>query len=266
MNILVCIKQVPDLAEIKVNPVTNTLIREGVPSIINPYDMYALEAAARIKEKYPDTRICALTMGPPQASAALREAMAVCADQAYLVSGRPFGGADTLATSYTLACAIHAVEKREGHFDMVFCGKQSIDSDTAQVGPELAEHLDYPQVTSALEVSVEDGEAQVWKEADNSKQLIAVDMPCVITFTKPPFEPRYPNIRRLLAANRTELPVLTPADLDIDPSRIGVAGSATQVKCSFLPPQKSGGVVIREVTEKASALKLASLLADAGAI
>ena len=152
MNILVCIKQVPDTNEIKIDPETNTLVRDGVPSIINPFDGYAIEAAARIKDKNPDTRIVVLSMGPQQAEAALREALAIAADKAYLVSDRAFGGSDTLATSYILSCAIAKVEELEGvKFDAVFCGKQAIDGDTAQVGPELAELLDYPQVTYALE-------------------------------------------------------------------------------------------------------------------
>lgn len=151
MNILVCIKQVPDTTEIKIDPVTNTLIRAGVPSIVNPFDAYALEIAARIKDVTPGTKITLLSMGPEQAKAALKECLAVGGDKAYLVSDRAFGGADTLATSYTLKTAIEKLEETEGKFDIIFCGKQAIDGDTAQVGPEIAEHLDYPQVTYAVE-------------------------------------------------------------------------------------------------------------------
>ncbi len=142
MNMLVCVKQVPDTTEIKIDPVNNTLIREGVPSIVNPFDGYALEAAARIKDKDPDAKIVVLSMGPEQAKAALKECLAIAADKAYLVSGRAFGGSDTLATSYIISEAIKKVEEKEGKFDVIFCGKQAIDGDTAQVGPEIAEHLD----------------------------------------------------------------------------------------------------------------------------
>ena len=150
MNMLVCIKQVPDTTEIKIDPVTNTLIRDGVPSIVNPFDAYALEIAARIKDVTPDSKIVVLSMGPEQAKAALKECLAVGGDKAYLVSGREFGGSDTLATSYIISEAIKKVEELEGKFDVIFCDKQAIDGDTAQVGPEVAEHLGYPQVTYAI--------------------------------------------------------------------------------------------------------------------
>ena len=149
-NILVCIKQVPDTTEIRIDPVKKTLIREGVPSIVNPFDAYALELAARIKDKEPGTKITLVSMGPPQAENALRECLAVGGDKAYLVSGREFGGSDTLATSYILSCAIKKLEELEGKFDIIFCGKQAIDGDTAQVGPEIAEHIGLPQVTYAF--------------------------------------------------------------------------------------------------------------------
>ena len=161
MNILGCVKQVPDTTEIRIDPVKNTLIREGVPSIVNPFDGYALEAAARIRDKNPDTRIVVLSMGPAQAKTALKECLAIAADKAYLASDRVFGGSDTLATSYILSGAIRKVEELEGRFDMIFCGKQAIDGDTAQVGPEIAEHLGYPQVTYGLEAEAgEDSHAR----------------------------------------------------------------------------------------------------------
>ncbi len=161
MNILVCVKQVPDTTEIRIDPVKNTLIREGVPSILNPFDAYALEAAARIKDKAPDTKIVVVSMGPPQAVNVLKECLSIAADKAYLVSGRGFGGSDTLATSYILSCAVKELEEIEGSFDAVFCGKQAIDGDTAQVGPEIAEHLGYPQVTYGLEAAPAGGHIKV---------------------------------------------------------------------------------------------------------
>ena len=268
MNILVCIKQVPDTTEIKIDPVTNTLVRDGVPSIINPFDGYALEAAARIKDNDPDTRIVVLSMGPKQAEAALREALAIAADKAYLVTDRMFGGSDTLATSYILYNAISKVEELEGvKFDAIFCGKQAIDGDTAQVGPEIAEHLDYPQVTYALEAVLDGDRLKVLKEGQDGNMVIGVKLPCLVTFTKPSFDPRYPTIKRKMAANRAEIPTLTSADFpDIDTTRIGLKGSPTHVKRSFVPEKKKGGIKIQEETNEESAAKLAALLSDAHVI
>ena len=251
MNILVCIKQVPDTTEIKIDPVTNTLIRAGVPSIVNPFDAYALEIAARIKDVTPETKIILLSMGPKQAEAALKECLAVGGDKAYLVSDRAFGGADTLATSYTLKTAIDKIETLEGKFDIIFCGKQAIDGDTAQVGPEIAEHMDCPQITYAIEAKVENDE------------VLAAKMPCVITVTKPSFSPRYPTIKSKMAANRATINTLTAADIPVDAERIGLKGSPTKVKKSFTPPQKQGGVVVKEDSPEASAQKLFELLNSA---
>ncbi|MDE6281475.1 MAG: electron transfer flavoprotein subunit beta/FixA family protein, partial [Oscillospiraceae bacterium] len=181
MNILVCVKQVPDTTEIKIDPVKNTLIREGVPSIVNPFDGYALEAAARIKDKNPDTKIVVVSMGPPQATAALKECLSIAADKAYLVSGRTFGGSDTLATSYILYNAVKKIEELEGKFDAIFCGKQAIDGDTAQVGPEIAEHLGYPQVTYGLEAELDGDMLKVKKEVEEGVEIIGVKFPCLVT-------------------------------------------------------------------------------------
>ena len=264
MNILVCVKQVPDTTEIKIDPVTNTLIRNGVPSIVNPFDGYALEAAARIKDKHPDTRIIVLSMGPEQAKNALKECLGIAADKAYLISGRAFGGSDTLATSYILSCAIKKVAELEGGFDAIFCGKQAIDGDTAQVGPEIAEHLGLPQVTYALEAELTDDGLTILKEFEDANQKIAVSLPCLVTFTKPSFDPRYPTIKRKLAANRAEIPVLgEDAFPDIDKTRIGLKGSPTHVKKSFVPPRKQGGVMIKEESNTASAQKLVAMLSEA---
>ena len=267
MNILVCVKQVPDTTEIKIDPVKNTLIREGVPSIVNPFDGYALEAAARLKDKDPSTKIVVLSMGPEQAKAALKECLAIAADKAYLVSDRAFGGSDTLATSYILSETVKKVEELEGKFDAIFCGKQAIDGDTAQVGPEMAEHLGYPQVTYALEVEAADGMLKVKKEAEDGTQIIGVALPAVVTFTKPAWDPRFPNIKRKLAANRAEIPTLTAADLPtIDLARAGLKGSPTKVKKTFVPQKKQGGMKIKEADNAASAKKLFSVLNDAGVI
>ena len=267
MNILVCIKQVPDTTEIKIDPVKNTLIRDGVPSIVNPFDGYALEAAARIKDKNPDTKIVVVSMGPPQAEKALKECLAIAADKAYLVSGRTFGGSDTLATSYILSNAVKKIEEEEGKFDAIFCGKQAIDGDTAQVGPELAEHLGYPQVTYALE-AFEDGDGlRVNKETDDGVLVLGIKFPCLVTFTKPAWDPRYPTIKRKMAANKAKIPVLgDDAFPGIDASKIGLKGSPTHVKRTFVPQKKSGGMKIKEETGEESAKKLFELLSGASII
>lgn len=267
MNILVCIKQVPDTTEIKIDPVRNTLIRDGVPSIVNPFDGYALEAAARIKDKDPDTKIVVLSMVPEQAKAALKECLAIAADKAYLVSDRAFGGSDTLATSYIISQTIKKVEELEGSFDMIFCGKQAIDGDTAQVGPEIAEHLGYPQVTYGLEAEVDGATVRVRKEVEDGVEVISADLPCVVTFTKPAWDPRYPTIKRKMAANRAEIPTLTAADLPaIDLICAGLKGSPTKVKKTFVPQKKTGGVKIQEASGEESARKLVQALSEASII
>ena len=263
MNILVCVKQVPDTNEIKIDPETNTLVRDGVPSIVNTFDGYALEAAARIKDNDPDTKIVVLSMGPAQAEAALRECLAIAADKAYLLTDRAFGGSDTLATSYILSEAIKKVEEIEGKFDAIFCGKQAIDGDTAQVGPEIAEHLDYPQVTYGLEAEADGDTLKVRKEVEDGVEVIGIQMPCVVTFTKPAWDPRYPSVKRKMAANRAEIPTLTAADLStIDLTQAGLKGSPTKVKKTFVPQKKTGGVKIKEASNDESARKLYQLLSE----
>jgi len=264
MNMLVCVKQVPDTTEIKIDPVTNTLIRDGVPSILNPFDGYALEAAARVKDKNPDAKLVVVAMGPEQAKAVLKESLAVAADKAYLVSGREFGGSDTLATSLILATAIKKIEEIEGKFDIIFCGKQAIDGDTAQVGPEIAEHLGYPQVTYGLECEVEGDLVKVKKEMEDGCAIIGVKMPCLLTFTKPAWDPRYPTIKRKMAANKAEIPTLAFADLGLAAEQCGLKGSPTKVKKSFCPERKQAGLKI-EVEDPAEAAKtLFGKLSDAG--
>ncbi|MBR6322237.1 MAG: electron transfer flavoprotein subunit beta/FixA family protein [Lachnospiraceae bacterium] len=265
MKILICVKQVPDTTEIRIDPVTNSLIRAGVPSILNPFDGYALEAAARIRDKNPDTEIVVLSMGPEQASNALRDCLAAAADRAYLVCGRIFSGSDTLATSYILSQAIKTIEAREGRFDAVFCGKQAIDGDTAQVGPEVAEHLGYPQVTYGLEAEPDGRELLVRRETETGYEVVAVDMPCVVTFTKPVWELRFPTIQRKLAAEKAEVIMLGEADFpEIDRGAIGLSGSPTRVKKTYVPQRKKETVMIREADADMSARTLLSLLKESG--
>jgi len=264
MNILVCVKQVPNTQEISIDPVTNTLIRDGVESILNPYDGYALEAAARLQDNNKEAKIYVLSMGPPQAEAVLRECLAIAADKAYLASDRFFAGSDTLATSYILSEAIKKIEKLENiKFDMIFCGKQAIDGDTAQVGPQIAECLGFVQATCGLTCEMKGNELHVMKETDDGREVVAVQIPCMVTFTKPNFGLRFSSIKRKLAAKKMDIHMIGVDDLDgIDREKIGLKGSPTQVRKTYVPQVKKGGVIFREGELDDSANKLAALLVE----
>ena len=266
MNILVCVKQVPDTTAVKIDPVTNTLIRDGVPSILNPFDGFALEMALRMKEQAGGT-VTVMAMGPAQAEAVLRDSLADGGEEASLVSGREFGGSHTLATSYILSCAVKVLEARKGEkFDAIFCGKQAIDGDTGQVGPEMAEHLDYPQVTYATElVSCEAGKVRIRKETADGYDVLETALPAVISVTKTPFELRFPTVKKRLAANRAQIVTITPQDMEgqIDLTRAGLKGSPTKVKKSFTPQHNKTCVLVEEDSLNASAVKLVALLSDA---
>lgn len=264
MNICVCIKQVPDTNEIKVDPVTHTLIRKGVPSIVNPFDMYAQEVGVRLKEK-AGGRLVVISMGPGQAAQALKSCLAVGADAAYLISSRSFGGSDTLATSYILSESIRAVEEKEGlKFDLILCGKQATDGDTAQVGPEIAEHLDLPQVTYALDIIEKNGEIQVKREQDAGYDMISTKLPAVVTVVKLPYEPRYPTLKTRMEAKKKEIPVLTEAEIPtIDIARCGLKGSPTRVKKTYSPVREKQGVKISGKDPAQAADEVVRLLADA---
>ncbi len=257
MEILVCIKQVPDTAEVKINPETNTVIRAGVPNIVNPFDKNGLEEALKLKEKHGG-RVVVLSMGPEQAKEALRECLAIGADEAYLVSDRVFGGADTLATSYTLAKAIEKL----GKFDIIFCGKQAIDGDTAQVGPQIAEALDIPQITYAAAVDVEGTTIRVKREHEEGYEIIETTLPVLLTAVKDLNEPRFPSIKGKMKAKKKEIPVWTAADLDVDPERIGLKGSPTKVKGIHTPSQRSQGLLIQEEDAEAAVAVLVSKLQE----
>lgn len=265
MNILVCIKQVPDTTEIKIDPVKHTLIREGVPSIVNPFDACALELAVRLKEK-EGGKVTVISMGPAQAKNALKECLSVGADQAFLVTDRAFGGSDTLATSYILSKAIKAVEaKTNESIDVIFCGKQAIDGDTAQVGPEIAEHMDLPHVTLATGVEMAEGKLRVQRDADEGHDVVEVSLPALVTVTKTPFDPRYPSIKSKMAANRAVIAEITNSDPDMktEPEYLGLNGSPTKVKKTFTPDQSKNGVILKEETGTEAAVKLAAMLSDA---
>ncbi|MBR2551822.1 MAG: electron transfer flavoprotein subunit beta/FixA family protein [Erysipelotrichaceae bacterium] len=247
MNIVVCVKQVPDTTEIKIDPVTNTLIRKGVPSILNPFDRYALELALKIKDQNPETKISLVSMGPPQAEAVLREGISLGADKAYLVTDRAFGGADTLATSYTLCLAIDVVEGKEDKADLILCGKQAIDGDTAQVGPEIAEQRDLPQISCVLKCELRDGKLVAKKETDDGFAVIETQLPCLITATKNDEETRLPKVKDKIRSLKTEIVHITAADVAADPNRLGLKGSPTKVAKSYARP------VVKKETEKLDA-------------
>lgn len=262
LRILVCIKQVPDTTEIKIDPVTNTLIRAGVPSIVNPFDANALEMAVQLKEKYGGI-ITVISMGPAQAEVALKECLSVGADEAYLVTDRMFAGSDTLATSYILSTVVRSL----GAFDLILCGKQAIDGDTGQVGPELAEHLDMARVTYAAEVALDDRTLTVKRETDDGFELVEAHLPVIITAIKTVAnEPRLPSVKSAIAAEYASVGRITAEQLDIDPSRTGLKGSPTKVKKTFTPQMKKEGVLISGLSSKEACVQLADLLCEANLI
>ena len=265
MKILVLVKQVPNAKEIEVDPVTNNLIREGVPSIINPFDAYTLEVAVRIKEVTKDTEITVLSMGPMQAKEVLRTCLAVGADKAYLCSDEDvFKGSDTLATSYILASTIKMIEAEEGPFDLIMAGKQAVDCETGQVGPEIAAHLGIAQVTYALEVTNGSNTIIVKRNSDEGYDMVSVRKPAVVTVEKPIYNPRYPSIKSVMEANKKEIKVITSKDIPgLDISRCGVYGSPTSVDRMYAPVRNKHCVRVEEETVAASATKLVDLLVEA---
>ncbi len=245
MNIIVCIKQVPDTAEIRINPETNTLLREGVPSIINPFDLHAIEAAIRIKEE-TGGKVTALTMGPPQAETALREAVSMGVDEVVLLSDRAFAGSDTWATSYTLAKAINKLGA-----DVVFCGKQAIDGDTAQVGPETAEFLNIPHISYIRKIEeVSDSSIRVQRMMDEGYDVVESSLPVLLTVVKELNQPRMPSLRGKMAAKKVEIKKMGMADIEAEEDNLGLKGSPTQVKNIFAPETKAERKMIEGTAEE----------------
>ena len=251
MDVIVCIKQVPETTEIRIDSSTNTLVREGVPALVNPFDMYALEEGIRIREKCGG-KVTALTMGPPQAESALREAMAMGVDSAILLSDRAFAGSDTLATSYTLSRAIKQME----NFDLVICGKQATDGDTAQVGPGVAEFLDIPLVAYVRKIEeIRDGYIRVERLMEEGYQVIEMNLPALITVVKEINEPRLLSLRGMLKAKKADVAVWDVEKLGGDTGRFGLNGSPTQVIRVFTPEPRKGGEIFQgEVKEQVTAL------------
>jgi len=237
MNIVVCIKQVPDTTKVKINPETNTLIREGVESIINPFDLYAIEEAVRLKEAHGGT-VKVMTMGPPQAESALREAVSLGADEAYLVSDRAFAGSDTWSTAYTLAAAIRNL----GDTDLILCGKQAIDGDTAQVGPSLADQLDIPFVAFVRKVrSITDTELVVERVFEEGYEVVQSPLPALITVVKEINEPRLPSLKGKMRAKKCEIVTISRPELEVEDPYLGLDGSPTRVVKIFSPDLKRAG-------------------------
>jgi electron transfer flavoprotein beta subunit len=261
MHIIVCIKQVPETTDIKINPQTNTLIREGTASIINPYDMYAIEEAVRIKERIKTEaahKVTVITMGPPQAEQALREAISLGCDEAVLISDRAFAGSDTWATSYTLAKAILKI----GNFDLIICGKQAMDGDTAQVGPGIAVQLNIPQVTYVKKIEqISKNVAKVERMTEVGYEVIEAPLPCVFTVVKEINEPRMPSLKGKMRAKTAKVFTWTSKDIQADAQRIGLAGSPTQVIKIFSPPPRQGSQILEGSTEEVVD-KLSHLIKD----
>jgi len=245
VNIIVCIKQVPDTAEIRINPETNTLIREGVPSIINPFDLHAIEAALQIRDEVGG-KVTVLTMGPPQAETALREAISMGADEAVLLSDKAFAGSDTWATSYTLAKAIQKLGA-----DLIFCGKQAIDGDTAQVGPETAEFLNIPHISYVKRIEeVRDNYIKVHRLMDEGYDIVESQLPVLLTVVRELNQPRMPSLKGKMAAKKAEIKKMGKDEIDADENSLGLKGSPTQVRNIFAPETKADRKMIEGTPEE----------------
>lgn len=246
MNIIVCIKQVPGTTEIKIDPKTNTLVREGVKSIINPFDTYALEEGVRLKERYGG-KVTVITMGPPQAEEALRETISLGADEAILLSDRAFAGSDTWATSYVLSKAISKI----ANYDIIVCGRQTLDGDTGQVGPELCEMLKIPFVSYVSKIEeIKDKYIRVQRMIEEGHEVIETTLPAVITVVKEINVPRLPSLRGSMKAKTIKIPVWTAADIGAEPDRAGIPGSPTRVVKVFYPKRTRKSEIFQGTLEE----------------
>ena len=247
MNIVVCVKQVPDTNEVKIDEKKGTLIREGVPSIINPEDRIALEEAIRIKEEVGGN-VTVISMGPHQAKESLLEAYAMGADEAVLLSDRAFAGSDTWATAYTLSQAI----KELGEYDIIFCGRQAIDGDTAQVGPQVAENLKIPQLTYVSEINLEDNKITAKRQLEDGYSMVETKLPVLLTVIDGLNEPRYPSIKRIVDAYSGEetVKVWGVDDFAVDRDKLGLDASPTQVHDTFVPTKETKGEMLEGSAEE----------------
>jgi len=251
LNVIVCIKQVPGTNEVKMNNETNTIIREGVESIVNPFDVYAIEEGVRIKER-TDGKVTAISMGIPSVAEMLRETIALGVDEAVLLSDRAFAGSDTLATAYALSMGI----KKIGAYDLIICGKQAIDGDTAQVGPSLAEKLGIPHTTYVRKIDeIRDGYIRCERMTDDGYEVIEMTLPALITVVKEINEPRLPSLKGMMRAKKAQIPVWTADDVGADKELCGLKGSPTQVIRTFVPVHETKSEMIQgEPAEQARIL------------
>lgn len=257
MKIALCIKQVPDTADIKWTE-NNTIQREGVESVINPFDTYAIETAVRLKEKLKDVHISVLTMGPPQAEEILKKAIAMGVDEGFLVSDRKFAGADTVATSRTLA---RSISEKVKDVDLIICGQFATDGDTAQTGPSIAQHLGFAQVTYVKEITgYKDGQLIVKREVEDGVEVVKVKLPAVLCMLKCDYEPRRPLISGFLRAHDAKIASYSMEDINLSPEEVGMKGSPTYVSKAFRPEQKQGGEVITPASPQEGAKILADLI------
>lgn len=251
MNIIVCLKQVPDTTDVRIDPATNTLVREGVPAIVNPFDENGIEEALRLKEKYGGS-VTAICMGPLQAQEALRSAIALGVDEVILICDRSFAGSDTWATSYTLSQAI----KKIGSFDLIICGKQAIDGDTAQVGPGIAEWLNIPQITFVYKINeIKDNKIIAQRLLEDETEVLESPLPAVITVVKQINEPRMPSLKGQMKAKKAQIPTWTTADFEVKKENLGLEASPTRVVKIFNPPARGAGEMLTgsspdEIVEK----------------
>lgn len=257
MKVIVCAKQVPDTNEIKINPETGSLIRDGVPSILNPDDANALEEALKLKDLYPDTHITVISMGPPQAKDMLFECLAMGADDAILLSDRAVGGSDTFATSNAISAVIDKYVKEFGQYDIIFGGRQAIDGDTAQVGPQIAEKQHLPQVTYVVdfEISEDKKTVKVKRQLEDGYEEIEVNTPCMLTCTKELNQPRYMSMKGIFNKDK-DIKVWSAADCEVDLTVVGLKASPTNVYRSFTPRPKGKGSMVPGDTEAEIAANL----------
>lgn len=240
MEIIVCVKQVPEVAEVDIDPETGTLVRDGIPATVNPFDLYAIEEALRLREIHGGS-ITAVSMGPPQAEAALRDTIAFGVDRGILLSDRAFAGSDTLATSYALASGIRNI----GKYDLIICGIKTTDGDTGQVGPGLAEELGIPHVSYVRRIaSIDDGVIALERTLDEKIEDLRCPLPCLVTVTKEINEPRLPSFKGKMASRKAEIPVWTPREIGCKGERLGSEGSPTWVVKVFHPAGDRAGEML----------------------
>ncbi len=258
MHIVVCVKQVPNTTQVRINPETNTLVRDGVESIMNPFDENALEMALQLKEKHAGTKVTVLTMGPPQAAEILKEAVGRGADAVVLLCDRAFAGSDTWATSYAISTAIAKLEKA----DLVLFGKQAIDGDTAQVGPGVADWMGIPCIAYARKIEIAEGKALVERAFEDGYEKLEVALPCALTVLKEANVPRMASLRGKMAAKKLNIVPMTAEASGADLSKLGLSASPTRVVKIFSPPPKTGGVKWQDEEPSAMAQKLVGLLKE----